>query len=846
MRTIFSSLFVVFATSTCFAADLPLVTEVEHQPLVAATERLLEALEFVGAPLPAEDTKALQGALKETDAKVANRTIQRVLDAHCVVGVTINPESRVSVVEGPVAKRLIQGGWATFLIKVQNDAGITPQLKPESPNAAPLYMRGSVNQRQKPLTDEKDKLVKPEDVPHRFLDIAMFDKQPLKPQLSGLALEYRIIQLYSREIGRREAKLGFNVGQGTQDLGFRNTVPILFNAAPSVEVVLGVKDFDGEPTSAAFVIRDKRGNVYPNPARRLSPDFFFHNQIYRADGESVSLAPGEYTVEVSRGPEYVVQTLPLIVGRATTTNVSTGEPAGVSPRTDATDRTDAKTVRGLTPTGSPSQDSRESGYKSQKFDVKLTRWTHPATRGWFSGDHHVHAAGCAHYDSPTEGVTPADMLRHILGEDLNVGCVLSWGPCWYSQKQYFEGKTSALSRPNYLMRYDIEVSGFPSSHAGHLCLLRLTEDDYPNTKVLEDWPSWTLPVLKWGKEQGGVVGYSHSGWGLQLPDIMPDGSREMLKGYGGAPDGWKGKAADKLPDYAMPRFDGIGANEYVVTVAHDVCHFISAVDTPSIWELNVWYHTLNAGFRARISGETDFPCIYGDKVGLGRIYVKLNKDQPLDFDNWILGVRDGRSYCGDGLSHVLDFKISDVSKANEVAVGEPGKSGKLSTLELAQSGNVKVTFDVNALLAEKPNDQTESIRKRRLDAKPYWHIERCRMGDSREVPVELIVNGKVFSTKSITADGQTRSLGFDLPIKQSSWVAVRILPSVHTNPIWVEVGGQPVRASKKSIDWCKQAVEVCWNAKKNQIREPEREAAKAAYDEATKIYEARLKEAVAD
>ena len=89
------------------------------------------------------------------------------------------------------------------------------------------------------------------------------------------------------------------------------------------------------------------------------------------------------------------------------------------------------------------------------------------------------------------------MLRHILGEDLNVGCVLSWGPCWYSQKQYFEGKTSALSRPNYLMRYDIEVSGFPSSHAGHLCLLRLTEDDYPNTKVIEDWPSWTLPVLKW-------------------------------------------------------------------------------------------------------------------------------------------------------------------------------------------------------------------------------------------------------------------------------------------------------------------------------------------------------------
>ena len=50
----------------------------------------------------------------------------------------------------------------------------------------------------------------------------------------------------------REAKIGFNVGQGTQDLGFRNTVPILFHCVPSVEVVLGVKDFDGQPSDPPF------------------------------------------------------------------------------------------------------------------------------------------------------------------------------------------------------------------------------------------------------------------------------------------------------------------------------------------------------------------------------------------------------------------------------------------------------------------------------------------------------------------------------------------------------------------------------------------------------------------
>jgi len=49
-------------------------------------------------------------------------------------------------------------------------------------------------------------------------------------------------------------------------------------------------------------------------------------------------------------------------------------------------------------------------------------------------------------------------------------------------------------------------------------------------------------------------------------------------------------------------------------------------------------------------------------------------------------------------------------------------------------------------------------------------------------------------------------------IPHSSWVAVRILPSVHTNPIWVEVAGKPVRASRKSAEWCLKAVDVCWDA----------------------------------
>jgi hypothetical protein len=369
-----------------------------------------------------------------------------------------------------------------------------------------------------------------------------------------------------------------------------------------------------------------------------------------------------------------------------------------------------------------------------------------------------------------------------------------------------------------------------------LCLLRLLEDDYPGTTLIEEWPSWTMPVLQWGQRQGAVVGYSHSGWGLALPDYAPDGSRIELAGdRNRRPQG--GRAADKLPDYAMPPFDGIGANEYIVTVAHGACDFISAVDTPAVWELNVWYHTNNCGYRAKISGETDFPCIYGERVGLGRIYVKLDEDQQLDYDDWVQGVKLGRSYCTDGLSHVMDLKVAAAADPQQtVALGEPGPHGEISELKLAKAGKVNVTCDVAALLAESPTEETEKIRNRRLDQQPYWHIERARIGDTRTVPVELIVNGHPAARQEITADGSVQTLSFDVDVPFSSWLAVRIFPSVHTNPVYVLVEDQPVRPSRRSAEWCIAAVETCWNAKRNQIREDERGEAEKAYREAAAAY----------
>jgi hypothetical protein len=432
----------------------------------------------------------------------------------------------------------------------------------------------------------------------------------------------------------------------------------------------------------------------------------------------------------------------------------------------------------------------------QEWSCQLQRWINPSKFGWYSGDHHVHAAGCSHYQNPAEGVLPKDMMRQIEGEKLNFGAVLTWGPDYYYQKQFFSGKDDPLSTATEKMHYDLEVSGFPSSHAGHLVLLGLKDQDYPHTKRIEDWPTWDLPILQWAKKQGAVTGFAHSGWGLEVSDR-------------------------NLPSYEMPGFDGIGANEYIVDVTYpDTVDFISAGDTPLISELSIWYHTLNVGFRTRISGETDFPCITDERVGSGRSYVNLRA--PISYDGWLKGLTAGRSYISEGRAHLMDFRVNDV---------DLGTNG--SQVSLAGPASIHASVRVAALLDANPHPE---MKTRPYDQKPYWTVERARIGDTREVPVELVVNGKVAARKQVVADGSVRDVSFDVPIARSSWVAVRILPAAHTNPIFVVVDNKPIRASRESAQWCVNAVHQCWTQKAPRIGPNELATARAAYDHATSVY----------
>ncbi len=185
---------------------LPLVDDVKAEQFQEHCNRLVAALRDLKVELSPEIARDLENLPKAADTDAAIKTIQRRLDAYCLLGVSINPESRVKVARGPAEPTLVRDRDNYFLAKIQNEGGVT----------SPLAICG-------PQIFAKD-----EPTAGRWLDAGVTAVGRLQRSLSGQRLEYVILRLRGHESGKREATLRCDVGQGTQDLGFRAEVPILF------------------------------------------------------------------------------------------------------------------------------------------------------------------------------------------------------------------------------------------------------------------------------------------------------------------------------------------------------------------------------------------------------------------------------------------------------------------------------------------------------------------------------------------------------------------------------------------------------------------------------------------
>jgi hypothetical protein len=192
---------------------LPAPDHVNRGHLRRQCEDLLAALDRLKAPLPPETERGLRAVLNAeggSDEEFA-AAVQKLLDPLCLVAVSINPESRVKAMRGPAPAELRQGPAKVMLVKVVNEAGGTPAVKVSGPQVRPAGQDGA----------------------GQWLEAEVVAEPPLGKTLTGHRLEYLPLRLTAHEAGKREATLKFDVGQGTQDLGFRAEVPVLFAVRPA-------------------------------------------------------------------------------------------------------------------------------------------------------------------------------------------------------------------------------------------------------------------------------------------------------------------------------------------------------------------------------------------------------------------------------------------------------------------------------------------------------------------------------------------------------------------------------------------------------------------------------------
>ncbi|MBI5364402.1 MAG: CehA/McbA family metallohydrolase [Planctomycetes bacterium] len=773
---------------------VPTAAELAAQPFALHVERVADALAELGAPLTDAERAKIAEARAEDVSKEHADVLAALLEPRVLAVVAIEAEDRVSVRAGPAAAVLHQHDARTFLVRVENACATTATLAITSPEAfeADASRDG------------------------RWLELRQYVSPFVRRELAGLAREYRVIALGTAESGKRAATLKFATSAAPKPGAESSTaapradakeLALAFESLEALPVRLTVRDEAGRPATAAFTVRDAHGGFHPAEALRTGADLRFQEQVYRADGETLWLQPGEYVLTVRRGPESRELRRMLVVsagapstGSAPSTGAR-GEPAkpndSGAPLTPGSDTEPANT-----PKPKP-----ERGNAPQELVVELERWIDPAASKWWSGDHHVHGSGCMHYLTPGGNIGPEDLLRHARGEDLKVADCLVWGVGWDEQQGYFTGAQDTRSTPPYVLRYDVEVSGFGSERAGHWALLGLKRHWYDEKPGIVHWPELGLTTLAWAKRQGAFTSTVHSGLGLAVD------TRE-------------------LPNFVVPPFDNIGANEFVVDVTHELegpdgklrpaVDLYGVGDTAYPWELNLYYHVLRAGYRVRMAGEDDFPCLDESAIGRGRSYVKVRVEaKDLTTDAWIAGLVAGRSYVGDGRSHLMDFQVDDV----EVGTRD---------VKLAAPGMVKVRANAAALLPLEPDPE---LSLRSWKSAPYWHVERARIPGTREVEVELLVDGAPIAKQRLMADGNVRPINFETAISQSSWVALRILPTSHTNPIWIEVAGQPYSPRKDSTAFLLKCVDQCWSQKsRTYTHAADLEAAKGAYEHARQTY----------
>jgi len=169
-----------------------------------ARDDLLLALDQL---LPRPDARTFRDRLADADSSAS---LAAVVEPLVVLRGDVNPESRVKLAAVSPLPELVVDRTHRFLLEVRNDARIR----------APLRVVATDHSTTPPRLA-------------RFCAVGLVDGVASSSFLSGAEREWKIVEIRLLEEGRREVHLEADVGQGTQDIGFRAAADLLLRGVPA-------------------------------------------------------------------------------------------------------------------------------------------------------------------------------------------------------------------------------------------------------------------------------------------------------------------------------------------------------------------------------------------------------------------------------------------------------------------------------------------------------------------------------------------------------------------------------------------------------------------------------------
>ena len=287
------------------------------------------------------------------------------------------------------------------------------------------------------------------------------------------------------------------------------------------------------------------------------------------------------------------------------------------------------------------------------------------------------------------------------------------------------------SSPGFILNHSQE---FHTSFWGHLGLLGLRENI-----LIPDYAAYT--------HTGAASLYPPNSIILDLAHAQ-GGVTGYVHPFDTEPDPFD---RDRPLTHELPVDVALGKVDYYEAVGFNVDPFATQ---------NVWYRILNCGFRLPAGAGTDAMANYASlrgPVGINRVYAKIQP--PLDYRRFLEALRAGKTFATNG--PLLEFTLDGRGIGDELRLPEG-------------SHRLEARASLRSIV-------------------PVDHFE-------------IVGNGKVVASLPIDGPGLHSDASREIVIDHSGWYLLRawnskaahpildFLPFATTSPIYVEVGGKPVRS----------------------------------------------------